>query len=73
MKKLLVPESAAHILHKAHNPAHAIYFGLVAVEAGKWYGLVAAVLLVLSISDAILAPRKPRIAEVERPQITITE
>jgi hypothetical protein len=65
MKKLVVPESAAHVLHKAHSPAHAIYFALVAVEAGKWYGLVAAVLLLLTIGDALLKPRKPGFHEFD--------
>lgn len=39
----------AHVLHRTHAPAHATYFGLVAWEAGKWYGAVAAGLLVLTL------------------------
>ncbi len=35
MKKLLIPHNAGHLLHKAHSPVHALYFGLVAIEAGK--------------------------------------
>lgn len=64
MKKLLVPKSAAHVLHKAHNPAHAIYFALVAVEAGKWYGAVAAILFLLSVADHLIKPREPHAVEI---------
>jgi hypothetical protein len=66
MKKLLVPKSAAHLLHKAHSPAHTIYFALVAVEAGKWYGAVAAILFLLAVADHLIRPREPHEVAVER-------
>lgn len=42
---------AANKLHHAHPAVHAVYFGLVAVEAGKWYSMVAGGLLVMSLVE----------------------
>lgn len=40
-------------LHRAHPAAHAIYFAAVAVEAGKWYSVCAAILLVLTLAELV--------------------
>lgn len=40
-------------LHAAHPAAHAVYFAAVAVEAGKWYGAVAGVLLIITLAEMI--------------------
>ena len=35
------------------HPLHCVYFGLVAIEAGHWYGIAAAGMLVVSVVEGI--------------------
>jgi len=55
MKRIIshIKACAAHVHHCAHplhGPAHLAYFVAVAVEAGKWYGVVAGGLALLTLA-----------------------
>lgn len=46
-----IPHAWEKKLQRSHNLLHMVYFGMVAVESGHWYGAAAAILLFVSLAD----------------------